>query len=95
MRYDGDPRRSARVVERLGAAFPLLAECPEAGMGLGVPRPKIHLEAAPTGPRLVGSRGEELTAGGGGVRAGGGEAVPAGGGLGHRAEVPVAELRAR
>ena len=62
MRYDGDHRRSARVVERLGAAFPLLAECPEAGMGLGVPRPKIHLEAAPTGPRLVGSRGEELTA---------------------------------
>ncbi len=66
VRYDGDHRRSDRVVERLGAAFSLLAECPEAGMGLGVPRPKIHLEreATAAGPRLIGSRSEDLTAAG-------------------------------
>ncbi len=61
MRYDGDHRRSDRVLNRLGEAFRLVAECPEAGMGLGVPRPKIHLEAAGESARLLGSRGEDLT----------------------------------
>ena len=61
VRYDGGHRRSGYVAEALGAVFRLVPECPEVGIGLGVPRPKIRLEAAPGGVRLLGSRDEDLT----------------------------------
>ena len=61
VRYDGGHRRSETVAGALGEAFELVSECPEVGIGLGVPRPKIRLERDPGGARLVGSRGEDLT----------------------------------
>ena len=61
VRYDGGHRRSSYVTGALGGAFELVSECPEVGIGLGVPRPKIQLERQLGGTRLLGSRGEDLT----------------------------------
>lgn len=61
MRYDGGHRKSNTVTDALGGAFELISECPEVGIGLGVPRPKIRLERRQAATRLLGSRDEDLT----------------------------------
>jgi len=61
VRYDGGHRRSSYVTDALGSAFELVSECPEVGIGLGVPRPKIRLERSGAATRLLGSRDEDLT----------------------------------
>ncbi len=61
VRYDGGHRRSDYVTEGLGRTFELVSECPEVGIGLGVPRPKIRLERVDTVTRLLGSQDEDLT----------------------------------
>ena len=61
VRYDGGHRRSNYVADALGGAFELVSECPEVGIGLGVPRPKIRLERSGTVTRLLGSGDEDLT----------------------------------
>lgn len=43
VRYDGGHRRVSWVVEELASACDLVALCPEMGVGLGTPRPPIHL----------------------------------------------------
>ncbi len=61
VRYDGGHRRSSYVTDALAGAFELVSECPEVGIGLGVPRPKIRLERRGTATTLLGSRDEDLT----------------------------------
>ena len=61
VRYDGGHRQSRYVTDALGAAFEMVSECPEVGIGLGVPRPKIRLERSGAAARLLGSRDEDLT----------------------------------
>ena len=61
VRYDGGHRQSSYVTDALGRVFELVSECPEVGIGLGVPRPKIRLERGEAGARLLGSRDEDLT----------------------------------
>ena len=61
VRYDGGHRLSSYVTDALCGAFELVSECPEVGIGLGVPRPKIRLERKPGEIRLLGSRGQDLT----------------------------------
>ena len=61
VRYDGGHRRSDYVTDALGEAFDLVSECPEVGIGLGVPRPKIRLERVEPFTRLLGPRDEDLT----------------------------------
>ena len=61
VRYDGGHRRSDYVTDGLGKAFELVSECPEVGIGLGVPRPKIRLERMESVTRLLGPQGEDLT----------------------------------
>ena len=61
VRYDGGHRRSGYVTGALGKAFELVSECPEVGIGLGVPRPKIRLEHEGAQIRLRGARNEDLT----------------------------------
>lgn len=43
VRYDGGHKRAAWVVDELAAACELVAFCPETAIGLGTPRPPIHL----------------------------------------------------
>ena len=61
VRYDGGHRRSSYVTEALSGVFELVSECPEVGIGLGVPRPKVRLERSGNVTRLLGSRDEDLT----------------------------------
>lgn len=44
VRYDGGHKRDAYLVETLGAHVDWVPVCPEAELGLGVPRPPIRLE---------------------------------------------------
>lgn len=58
VRYDGGHKRDAFVVDELGQWCQLVAVCPELEVGMGVPRPPLHLE----GDRmLVTQSGEDVT----------------------------------
>ncbi len=61
VRYDGDHSLDPRTAGDFSRVFELIPECPEVGIGLGVPRPKIHLRDSGDGPRLLGTGGEDLT----------------------------------
>ncbi|GAB3276318.1 YbgA family protein [Parahaliea aestuarii] len=43
VRYDGSQKRAHEALERMKQAFALRPFCPEVGIGMGVPRPPIHL----------------------------------------------------
>lgn len=45
VRYDGEHRRDAYICDILGTAFEWIPVCPEMAIGMGVPRPPIHLAA--------------------------------------------------
>lgn len=52
VRYDGNHRRCPLLTEQLSAFIDFLPECPEMGMGLGVPRPTIGLYQSSQGMLL-------------------------------------------
>jgi uncharacterized protein YbgA (DUF1722 family)/uncharacterized protein YbbK (DUF523 family) len=54
VRYDGGHKRSALCAQELGQLFEFVPTCPEAGAGLGVPRPAVQLRGDPAAPRAVG-----------------------------------------
>lgn len=43
VRYDGGHKRDAYIISTLGQYFSFHAFCPEVAIGLGVPRPTLHL----------------------------------------------------
>lgn len=43
VRYDGGHKRDAYITNTLGQYFDFMPLCPEVGVGLGVPRPTMHL----------------------------------------------------
>ncbi len=63
VRYDGQHKRSALLVDALGPHVEWVEVCPEAELGLGVPREPIRLVAAGAGAtRLVAEKsGRDLT----------------------------------
>ncbi len=62
VRYDGGHKRDPFLAESLGAVVEWVPVCPEVAIGLGVPRPAIHLVGSPGAPRLVvAGTGEDLT----------------------------------
>lgn len=56
VRWDGGDRRHALLLESLGPFVEWVAVCPEAELGLGVPREPIRLVGEIGAPRLVGER---------------------------------------
>ncbi len=54
VRYDGGHKREEWVARVLARRADLVPICPEAGAGLGVPRPPIRLVGDPRRPRAVG-----------------------------------------
>lgn len=54
VRYDGGHKRDRFIIEALGKHILFLPICPETAIGLGVPRPTIHLVGEPQLPRLRG-----------------------------------------
>jgi uncharacterized protein YbgA (DUF1722 family)/uncharacterized protein YbbK (DUF523 family) len=61
VRYDGQHKRDAFLVDNLGRFVEWVRVCPEADCGLGIPRPSMHLVGAPERPRLVARTGEDHT----------------------------------
>lgn len=54
VRYDGNHKLDTYLRDTLGQYFQFVPVCPEAGSGLGVPRPTIRLMGDPQHPRAVG-----------------------------------------
>lgn len=54
VRYDGKHKLSPLCTDMLARYFQLTPICPEEAIGLGTPRPPIHLIGAPASPRAVG-----------------------------------------
>lgn len=54
VRYDGGHKRSALCLDELAALFEFVPTCPEAGAGLGVPRPAVRLVGDSNRPRARG-----------------------------------------
>ena len=54
VRYDGGHKRQAWLTDVLAAFADYIAICPEAGIGMGVPRPPIHLVGSREQPRALG-----------------------------------------
>lgn len=53
VRYDGGHKRSALCLDELARYFDFVPTCPEAGAGLGVPRPPMRLVGDAAAPRAV------------------------------------------
>ncbi len=53
VRYDGQHKRDAFLVETVGPLVTFVAVCPESEVGMGIPRPTVRLERAPEGLRMV------------------------------------------
>jgi uncharacterized protein YbgA (DUF1722 family)/uncharacterized protein YbbK (DUF523 family) len=56
VRWDGQHRRDAFLVDVLGPFVEWVPVCPELEVGMGVPREPIRLVGDPRAPRLVGER---------------------------------------
>jgi len=62
VRYDGGHKWDQYLVEVLGPRVEWVAVCPEAEIGLGIPRPPIQLEGRANAPQLImPSTGDDLT----------------------------------
>lgn len=61
VRYDGGHKRSAVIVELLGARFTWVPVCPEMELGLGAPREPVRLVGDPDAPRMLVSTARDLT----------------------------------
>ncbi len=53
VRYDGGHKRDPYITNVLGQFFDFVPLCPEAGAGLGIPRPTMRLVRLPQGIRAV------------------------------------------
>lgn len=53
VRYNGDTKKPNQHVRRIAEHFQTRAFCPEMGIGLGVPRPPIHLVQKGSGVRVL------------------------------------------
>jgi len=60
VRFDGGHKKDGWITGPLSAFFDFLPVCPEVGIGLGIPRPTIHLVGDPERPRAVGSKDPTL-----------------------------------
>ena len=62
VRWDAGHQHDPYLTGTLGRHLELVPVCPEAELGLGIPREPIHLEGDPAAPRLLGNQsGEDWT----------------------------------
>lgn len=60
VRFDGNHKHDHYLSGTLGQVFEFVPVCPEVGIGLGVPRPTIHLVGPPDAPHLIGVKIADL-----------------------------------
>lgn len=61
VRYDGQHKRDAFLVDQLGPFVRWERVCPEVDCGLPVPRPSMNLQGDPEAPRLIDRNGVDHT----------------------------------
>ncbi len=62
VRYDGGHKHKRLLTDVIGEFLTLVKVCPEAEVGMGIPRETVHLEGPPEAQRMVGTRsGEDWT----------------------------------
>jgi len=54
VRYDGQSKANAIVLEKLNKIFTLIPVCPEVEAGLSIPRPPVQLTGSIKNPKLTG-----------------------------------------
>lgn len=54
VRYDGESKANAIVLEYLSKLFDFVPVCPEVEAGLGIPRPPVRLTGSVVEPRITG-----------------------------------------
>lgn len=54
VRYDGQSKSNAIVLQQLSVLFELVPVCPEVESGLGIPRPPVQLTVSIEQPRVTG-----------------------------------------
>lgn len=60
VRFDGNHKHDHYISGTLGAVFDFVPVCPEVGIGMGIPRPTIHLVGTPEAARLIGVKALDL-----------------------------------
>ena len=60
VRYDGDAKPHAIVIEQLSQLFDIVPVCPEVEAGLTIPRPPVQLTQSIEHPRITGRDNPEL-----------------------------------
>lgn len=60
VRFDGGHKRDKYILTFLAQHCDFTGICPEVDIGLGIPRPPIHLAGSAEAPRLVGVKDESL-----------------------------------
>ncbi|MBI5461393.1 MAG: DUF1722 domain-containing protein [Gammaproteobacteria bacterium] len=60
VRFDGNHTHDHYITGTLGTVFDFVPVCPEIGIGLGVPRPTIHLVGSADAPRALGVKNAAL-----------------------------------
>jgi len=55
VRWDGGHKHDRYLTDLLGRYFEFVPGCPEAEVGMGIPREPVHLEGDLTAPRMVGN----------------------------------------
>ena len=60
VRYDGRDKKNSFIVDVLSQACDFLPVCPEAGAGLGIPRPPVQLTGTPENARAIGREDSSL-----------------------------------
>ena len=59
VRFDGQHKRDAFLVDALGRFAELVPVCPEVEVGMSIPREPVRLVGAAKTPRMLGQRSEE------------------------------------
>lgn len=60
VRYDGQSKPCAIIIEQLKHQYELIPICPEVEAGLSIPRPPVQLTGSIESPRLVGRDNPDL-----------------------------------
>ena len=62
VRWDAGHKHDRYLTDILGAYLEFVPVCPEAELGMGIPREPVHLEGDPEAPRMLGNKtGEDWT----------------------------------
>jgi uncharacterized protein YbgA (DUF1722 family)/uncharacterized protein YbbK (DUF523 family) len=62
VRWDAGHKHDRYLTDILGRYFEFVPACPEADIGMGIPREPVHLRGDPSAPRMLGNRtGEDWT----------------------------------